>query len=148
MIIFDIAYGWFSRSSGLNHPRMGYTDEALEMAMRSHWESRVRWGLPPEPPRTAGGVRCGLCDADCLIGEGEMGYCGLRKNIDGRLQSPVSAEKALLHGAAPQVPLHLLENSPLGRGYHAEYLENLQCIMDGKRYPGSFPHFLSSIPKM
>ncbi|MEM4498225.1 MAG: hypothetical protein QW692_05310, partial [Nitrososphaerota archaeon] len=50
-------------------------EEALKIAARSHRESRARWGLPPEPPRTVGGIRCGLCDADCLIGEGESGYC-------------------------------------------------------------------------
>jgi len=72
-------------------------EEALKIAERSHRESRARWGLPPEPPRTVGGIRCGLCDADCLIGEGESGYCGLRRNVGGRLQSLVDSERALLH---------------------------------------------------
>ncbi|MEM0017749.1 MAG: radical SAM protein [Candidatus Korarchaeum sp.] len=41
-------------------------------------------GLPPEPPRGRG-VRCGLCDADCVIPEGRVGYCGLVMNDEGRL---------------------------------------------------------------
>ncbi|MEM2490558.1 MAG: radical SAM protein, partial [Candidatus Korarchaeum sp.] len=41
-------------------------------------------GLPPEPPRGRG-VKCGLCDADCVIPEGGVGYCGLVMNDEGRL---------------------------------------------------------------
>jgi len=72
-------------------------DEALEYAMESHRRSRMRFGLPPEPPRSESGVRCGICAADCVIGEGELGYCGLRMNSGERLKSRVDHEHGLLH---------------------------------------------------
>ena len=72
-------------------------DEALAHAEETHRESRRRFGLPPIPPRSRDGIRCGLCDADCIIGEGEVGYCGLRRNVGGRLKSLVDEKHALLH---------------------------------------------------
>lgn len=72
-------------------------EEALPYAMKTHRESRVKFGLPPEPPRSKGGIRCGLCSADCVMGEGEAGYCGLRRNVGGRLEATVNSERALLH---------------------------------------------------
>lgn len=60
-------------------------EEALAIAARAHAEGRRLFSLPEEPPRAAGGVRCGLCARDCVIGEGESGYCGLRTAQDGRL---------------------------------------------------------------
>lgn len=44
-----------------------------------HEASRKRFNLPLEAPRTFGGVRCGLCLHDCRMGEGDVGYCGLRR---------------------------------------------------------------------
>ena len=72
-------------------------DEALPYAMKTHRESRREFDLPPEPPRSVGGIRCGLCSADCVMGEGETGYCGLRRNVGGRLESMVDSEHGLLH---------------------------------------------------
>lgn len=46
--------------------------------------SRIRFGLPPEIPK-AEGVRCRICANQCSIPEGELGYCGLRKNLKGKL---------------------------------------------------------------
>ncbi|MCD6592406.1 MAG: radical SAM protein [Thaumarchaeota archaeon] len=72
-------------------------DEALTYAEESHRRSRMRFNLPPQPPKTPGGIRCGLCSADCIIGEGGVGYCGLRRNKGGRLESMVDSEHGLLH---------------------------------------------------
>lgn len=52
----------------------------------AHARSRRAFNLPVAPPRTEGGVACGLCQAACLIGEGERGYCGLRRVRRGRLE--------------------------------------------------------------
>ena len=30
-------------------------------------------------------VECTLCPHNCVIGEGKTGYCGVRKNISGKL---------------------------------------------------------------
>jgi len=59
--------------------------EALEVTDRVHAESREAFGLPPRPPRSPEGVRCGMCANDCRIGPGGRGFCGLVFNVGGRL---------------------------------------------------------------
>ncbi len=60
-------------------------EEALEVTDRVHAESRAIFTLPPKPPRSEGGVRCGFCANNCVIPEGEKGYCGLVFNEGGKL---------------------------------------------------------------
>lgn len=79
------------RSSSLISEAMGACLECLrsdpgahEIALFTHRRERARIGLPPDPPRGSG-VRCGLCDADCTIPEGGLGYCGIVRNEGGRL---------------------------------------------------------------
>lgn len=50
-----------------------------------HFESRGRFNLPPIPPRDRAGIKCRICANECQIGEGRLGYCGLRKNENGHL---------------------------------------------------------------
>ena len=61
------------------------SEEALKIAMEAHRTSKGMYGLPPEPPRRADGIACGMCANECVIGEKEYGYCGLVKVEDGRL---------------------------------------------------------------
>jgi pyruvate formate lyase activating enzyme len=71
---------------------------------RSQADARAVFGLPAEPPRGKKGIPCNVCSHECRIGDGEVGYCGLRRNLDGKLVSRVSAENALLHAYLdPQV---------------------------------------------
>lgn len=49
-------------------------------------------GLPPEPPKGKG-IKCGLCDAECVIPEGGVGYCGIVMNDEGRLVNLAGAPK-------------------------------------------------------
>ncbi|MEM4734054.1 MAG: radical SAM protein [Candidatus Bathyarchaeia archaeon] len=60
-------------------------EKALVLPRQVHAENRAAYGLPPEPTRDAGGVPCGVCANNCVIGEGNVGFCGLVKNVDGRL---------------------------------------------------------------
>lgn len=60
-------------------------ERALPHALRVHADARRPFGLPASPPRSEGGRRCKLCANECLIGEGELGYCGIRANRSGRL---------------------------------------------------------------
>jgi len=50
-----------------------------------HANSRAEFGLPAEPPHCPDGVRCALCSNECVIGENEYGYCGLRTVRNGKL---------------------------------------------------------------
>lgn len=61
-------------------------DHALEITRSVHAESRAGYGLPAEPPRSPAGITCGLCANDCRIGVGGTGFCGLVRNVDGRLK--------------------------------------------------------------
>src|SRR3990170_690901 len=53
---------------------------------RVHARSRSLFGLPAQPPRERGGVRCPLCGNECVIGEGGLGFCGLRTVRNGRIR--------------------------------------------------------------
>ncbi len=72
-------------------------DGVLEYALEAHASARGKYGLPSTPPRSPGGLPCKLCSNECVIGEGEVGYCGLRRNVDGRLVSLSSQSHGLLH---------------------------------------------------
>ncbi|MEM2925856.1 MAG: radical SAM protein [Candidatus Bathyarchaeia archaeon] len=74
-----------------------HPEEALPIVLKAHEKVRNPWGLPPKPPKTHGGIPCNLCSNECLIGAGEVGYCGLRHNLGGRLVSKAKADAALLH---------------------------------------------------
>jgi pyruvate formate lyase activating enzyme len=51
-----------------------------------HKASRKRFGLPLYAARDPQGLKCGGCVRDCQIGEGALGYCGIRRNEKGRLK--------------------------------------------------------------
>jgi len=70
--------------------------DAIPHVKEAHRDVRARHGLPGEPPRTEGGVECGLCSNRCVMGEGERGFCGLRWNSGG-LRSRVTGSKGLLY---------------------------------------------------
>ena len=72
-------------------------DEAVGIALANHGRFRARFGLPPSPPRSTGGVRCTLCAAECIMADGEVGYCGIRSAKKGRMVSPTTPDRALLH---------------------------------------------------
>ncbi len=70
--------------------------EAENIIHQAHqWRSKI--GLPVFPPQSTTGVKCTVCANDCTIPEGEQGYCGLRSNNGGKLESWVSATQALMH---------------------------------------------------
>ncbi|MCF8885086.1 MAG: radical SAM protein [Nitrososphaerota archaeon] len=72
-------------------------DEALEYVESKHRKIRLEFGLPPEPPKTPNGIPCKLCMNNCVMGEGERGYCGLRMNKYNKLVQIVDEKTALLH---------------------------------------------------
>lgn len=70
-------------------------DEALPLATEAHRKSRAAYRLPETPPKDEGGVPCSLCVNECRIPEDGLGYCGLRRNEEGRITG-VSAEEGKL----------------------------------------------------
>lgn len=73
------------------------TEKALEITREAHAKSRSIFGLPSEPPRDAGGLPCGVCANECVIGVGKSGFCGLVQNVGERLvRHGGTAEKGVL----------------------------------------------------
>jgi pyruvate formate lyase activating enzyme len=60
--------------------------EDLKTAIyEAHAQARSLYGLPGKVPDNEQGVKCSLCVNRCSIGEGDFGYCGVRKNIAGSI---------------------------------------------------------------
>ncbi len=58
-------------------------EESLKVAYANHARAREALGLPPLP--RGDGPECSMCGRSCRIGEGEAGFCGLVRNVDGKL---------------------------------------------------------------
>jgi len=61
------------------------TPRARAQAAAAHARSRRRFQLPMRPPWDRQGVRCQRCMNVCSIEAGQVGYCGVRRNDDGRV---------------------------------------------------------------
>lgn len=72
-----------------------HPQQAAEAAAQVHGRIRGRWGVPAKAPKSGGGIRCDICVNRCRMAEGELGYCGLRQNAEGRLAG-VSAARGKL----------------------------------------------------
>jgi pyruvate formate lyase activating enzyme len=67
-------------------------------------EERVRQALLFEP--TGDKLRCLICERRCLLGEGETGFCGTRRNSGGRLYT-------LVYGDISSMSVNPIEKKPL-----------------------------------
>jgi pyruvate formate lyase activating enzyme len=100
-------------------------EEALAVAGRTHARARRLFALQDGPPRSEGGVRCGQCVQDCLIGEGERGYCGLREVRGGRLRHLGGTPSAgLLHWYRDPLPTNCVAD-PFCSGHSQRGKHNL-----------------------
>ncbi|MCM8803727.1 MAG: radical SAM protein [Candidatus Omnitrophica bacterium] len=68
---------------------------AIIYANEVHKKIREKFNLPSFPPKIENGVKCNICDNQCIIGIGEKGYCGLRENVNNFLKSKVSSDTAV-----------------------------------------------------
>lgn len=99
--------------------------EALAIADEAHAAVRRPFGLPKRPPRAEGGQRCGLCAQECVIGEGERGYCGLREAREGRLRHLAGTpERGLLHWYRDPLPTNCVAD-PFCAGHTRRGKHNL-----------------------
>jgi pyruvate formate lyase activating enzyme len=95
-------------------------EEALSIAYQAHTTSRAAFGLPQEPPKAPGGIPCNICQNECRIPQGETGYCGLRKNKDGRLTG-VTPEEGKLSWYYDALPTNCVGNWSCAGGTGAGY---------------------------
>jgi len=66
--------------------------ECLTELKEIHAASREKFGLAPLPPSAPGGTRCRLCQNSCQIPSGGRGFCGVRRNENGRLMGGTPKE--------------------------------------------------------
>lgn len=76
----------------------------LEPVLMRHAAIRHAYMLPAAPPRSRGGRICRICAHECMIGEGETGYCGLRHVTGGRLQPLAPLRHALAYAYLDPLP--------------------------------------------
>lgn len=75
-----------------------------EMLHQSFRKSRAVFPhIPTIVPHTEGGLLCNLCAHECQIGPGQTGFCGVRKNLNGKMVGP-TATQAFLHAYYDQNP--------------------------------------------
>jgi len=60
-------------------------DKSKPYILEAHRKTRVDFDLPTTPPKDEKGIFCNLCVNECRISENERGFCGLRKNVNGKL---------------------------------------------------------------
>lgn len=100
-------------------------EKAKEITQIAHQKSRKEFSLPEKILKTKGGLKCNFCANECQIGEGEFGFCGLRKNEKGKLISFISVEKALLQYYYDLLPTNCVA-APWRRAEERKY--NLACF--------------------
>ena len=66
----------------------------------------------------SGKVQCLLCPKNCIIAPGDVGNCGVRKNIDGKLYS-------LVYGKTTGIAVDPIEKKPLYRFHPRESILSL-----------------------
>lgn len=116
-------------------PACARTKEAISTARKAHAESKALFGLPPEPPRTEGGVRCVICANRCLIGEGQYGVCGLRFVQKGKLRHHAGTPgRGLLHWYRDLLPTNCVADwvcpGSRQRGKHNLAVFYQSCTLD------------------
>jgi len=72
--------------------------DAEILIRKAHRLAREPYSLPPEIPRSSDprARRCVLCSNECIIAPGEVGYCGVRKNLGDRIGSPFPGQGLLM----------------------------------------------------
>jgi pyruvate formate lyase activating enzyme len=75
-------------------------EEAIKLTSQAHKKIREMFNLPAHPPKTPKGIKCEVCANECRIGLNEIGYCGLRKNVEGKL----IVRQGVLHSYYDPIP--------------------------------------------
>ena len=110
-------------------------EEALTYIHEAHRSAREEFGLPAFPPDSPDGIPCGLCARNCRMGEGEVGYCGLRTVRDGKLFHVAGTpERGFLHWYKDPLPTNCVADwvcaGHTKRGYHNLAVFYASCSLD------------------
>jgi len=91
-------------------------------------------------------VKCRLCPRNCLIAEGKTGFCGVRKNFDGKLFSLVYGrpcsiaidpieKKPFFHFAPGS---HSLSIATVGCNFRCKFCQNWEISQEWKEVGGEY----------
>jgi len=95
------------------------SEGARSLASSAHARSRAAFDLPAAPPHSPHGVRCTLCSNECVLGEGERGFCGLRIVRQGRLVHLAGVpDRGLLHWYRDPLPTNCVADWVCEGGRH------------------------------
>ncbi len=119
------------KALGLPRRGVGYIIEPMEP------QASEREGLSKNLP--GGRVRCLACQRGCVLGDGEPGWCGVRRNEDGRLVALSYGRVAALHPAR-------VERKPLFHFYPGEIMLSAGGLGCNFRCPGCQNRDLSFAP--
>jgi len=106
-------------------------EKAIPIALDTHKRSRMAFGFSPLPPNSKDGIFCKICINECKIADGNMGYCGLRKNIRGKLKG-VSAKEGKLSWYHDPLPTNCVADWVCAGGTGAGYPK--YAYRDGPEY--------------
>jgi pyruvate formate lyase activating enzyme len=100
-----------------------------------HADSRAEFNLPAQPPRASKGIRCNICCNECVIGENEYGYCGLRTVKGNKLVHLAGIPaRGFLHWYRDPVPTNCVADWVCGgeqhRGCHNLAVFYASCTMN------------------
>ena len=70
---------------------------SLPFLKEVHSRIRSHFGLPEAPPKSPDGIPCKVCANECTMGKGETSYCGMKRNVNGRLDSLTNPKTGILH---------------------------------------------------
>lgn len=101
-------------------------DKALPLALKAHYRTRASFGLPETEPRDPGGIPCRLCVHECRISEGEVGYCGLRRNKGGKIWD-ITAERGKFSWYHDPLPTNCVGDWVCPGGTGAGYPKYAHC---------------------
>ncbi len=73
------------------------TELSKSFVRNAHSWRQYLFELPETVPKEEKGLKCKVCANECIIPPDGLGYCGLRHNVENRLEAKVSATKALMH---------------------------------------------------
>lgn len=103
-----------------------HPEESIPMALKRHGQSRGHFGLPESPPRAKEGIRCRICVNECRIPDGGLGFCGMRKNRDGKIKG-VSSRLAKASWYHDPLPTNCVGDWVCAGGTGSGYPEFAHC---------------------
>ena len=101
-------------------------ERSLAHTQKAHRNSRKEFGLPVEAPDDPKGKRCSLCANDCKLGMGQIGFCGLRANMDGKITG-ANADSANLSWYHDPLPTNCVGDWVCPGGTGAGYPKFAHC---------------------